>query len=110
MIQIPRGNKPSHELSGSSHSNSLDGAGFSSRYDSEKGLRQLLGHGRNAGHPATPAQIRTRAANKLVIRDWKTELDDGTGGREYKNGNCYDIYLKLYEGGQMEILDTGDLL
>ena len=45
-----------------------------------------------------------------MIRDWKTELDDGTGGREYKNGNCYDIYLKLYGGGQMEILDTDDLL
>jgi hypothetical protein len=33
-----------------------------------------------------------------VIRDWKTALNDGTGGRDPRNGDCYSIYLKLYEG------------
>jgi hypothetical protein len=35
---------------------------------------------------------------EIVIRDWRTELDDGTGGRDERNGDCYSIYLKVYEG------------
>jgi hypothetical protein len=35
---------------------------------------------------------------EIVIRDWRTELDGGTGGRVERNGDSYSIYLKIYEG------------
>ncbi len=38
--------KPYHQQSGSAHSNSLDGAGFSSFDDAEEGLRQALAGGK----------------------------------------------------------------
>ena len=46
---------------------------------------------------------------EIVIRDWRTELDDGTGGREERNGDCYGSYLKLDEG-DMAIDDIDPLL
>ena len=35
---------------------------------------------------------------EIVLRDWKTELNEGTGGREYRAGDCFEIYKKLYKG------------
>lgn len=45
---------------------------------------------------------------EIVIRDWKTELNGGSGGRETRSGDCYDIYLKLYEnnGGPVGDINT----
>ena|SRR5579871_6481004 len=46
---------------------------------------------------------------EIVIRDWRTELEDGTGGREEGNCDCYSTYPKLYEGG-ITMDDLGPLL
>ena len=34
---------------------------------------------------------------EIVIRDWVKELEGGTGGLNYKKGDCFLIYKKLYE-------------
>lgn len=36
---------------------------------------------------------------EVVVRDWRTALNNGTGGRVYRQGDCYAIYEKLYESG-----------
>jgi hypothetical protein len=36
---------------------------------------------------------------EVVIRDWRAELNEGPGGRDQRNGDCFSIYVKLYEAG-----------
>ena len=35
---------------------------------------------------------------EVVLRDWRVELNEGTGGRKFRAGDCFEIYVKLYEG------------
>lgn len=34
---------------------------------------------------------------EIVLRDWRIDQADGSGGREVRQGDCYVIYTKLYE-------------
>src|ERR1035437_3067070 len=70
-------------------------------------LRRTIGHflsdpdyatGKEKGRSFRKLQFGQALPLEIVIRDWKTELDDGTGGRVERNGDCYSIYLKVYEG------------
>src|SRR5436305_378041 len=54
--------------------------------------------GDETGHTFRTLEFGQALPLELVIRDWKTAADGGTGGREYRNGDCYALYLKLYEG------------
>jgi hypothetical protein len=81
-------------------------------------LRRTIGHflrdpdyatGEETGRSFQTLEFGQPLPLELVIRDWRTELDDGTGGREYRNGDCYPIYLKLYEG-DIAIADINPVL
>jgi hypothetical protein len=54
-------------------------------------------------------QYGTPLPMELVLRDWCTSLDEGRGGMSSLEGDCYAIYLKLYESGRMEGVDLGRL-
>lgn len=36
---------------------------------------------------------------EIVLRDWNTSLNNGKGGRELNNGDCYRIYKIIHEEG-----------
>ncbi len=47
---------------------------------------------------------------ELVLRDWNSDLYEGTGGMDFQNGDCYRIYKKLYLGTPSNNPDLGDFL
>lgn len=36
---------------------------------------------------------------EIVLRDWRTDLDEGKGDRAYFDGTCFDIWVKLNRAG-----------
>lgn len=47
---------------------------------------------------------------EIVLRDWQTGMDERRGGRDLRNGDCYRIYLKVYENPAVTITDVDPLL
>lgn len=46
---------------------------------------------------------------ELVLRDWRSADHNGQGKRVYMQGDCYPIYVKLYETGIMKGVDLARL-
>lgn len=66
--------------------------------------------GDETGHSFETLEFGQPLPLEVVIRDWRTDLNDGTGGRDYRKGDCFDIYVKLYETGMLAIPDVDGLL
>ncbi|HXN48165.1 MAG TPA: hypothetical protein VN893_16070 [Bryobacteraceae bacterium] len=47
---------------------------------------------------------------EIVIRDWRTDLNEGTGGRDERNGDCFKTYIELCEAGEVNPDDLQALL
>ena len=47
---------------------------------------------------------------ELVLGDWRTALNEGTGGREHRNGDCFSIYRKVYGNDAVTRTDVDALL